>query len=866
MTVPDTAAKPPGEDADPPPAARSFLPASILVVFAAIVGLGATCLYVSGPHASPSEVAYRSLGLLAHDSDWAFGKNAGTDSLLFRLLAIVAPLFVATSAIYLITDRLRPALLQLRALYLLHARHRRAVALIGLTDSSLAAARALSRSTAQSGEKPVTYLPLIFTDTRTGRLAVSCRHAGIATFRRRRPAPGQPPRGLIRHAPHIISFLPDAASQLDFLAELQDWPSHPPTTTRAVLLLEDRGLSQRLDQLHRLRGPLRLRLLTRHMLAARQLLLSHQFDVLADAFGQEQIHLVVFGLGQAGRAIVKEAAQLYVTRPALATPPPLLRITIIDQRGEAAIAALHAEDPGIGQVITLSVHAAHIASGGLLADQVALLPPDATAHIVAFDDPAHCFNLALSLRRWLLEPPAPAADAADTHAADAADTHAAARAGTHAAPIFVRLTSRAGIGRLFDTPRPEASKPAGSPSRAGAPQPRPTPPPDGLSDFGALEAIFGPAGALPRPGQVLDEASENGAAAIHQAYLDRRTAVPYSGGPAAARTAQESWQTLSPQMRESNVRAYDHLAIKARAAGCRLVTGRAVAPPDISALHAHAADLCRLEHARYKAERLANGWRYAAHRLDAVAVHPDLVAWESLDPHERTLDAAQVEAMPKVAHAAGQHLATALVIGIIGALPSGPATAQPGARTIDPSTAPALAQPDYTPHLTELLRAYPGTAPLVLTALTPGAGCDAAIQAASLGIPVRAILPLPYEIMREDFPPPAEPVTAAPPHDLATFHRLAAAAEQRIDLPMRFSRASAMTRNPQPPDPANLDRRRRQYELAHAYIVSRANILILAPGAPPEAAAWWAHGVPDDYAFPSRFFPEPVRRLHPIEL
>ena len=848
--MPDTSSKAPGDETDQPvtspPARREPLSPWVLLILGGIVALGWTGLFVSGPHTGWAQALYHSIGLLNHDSGWAYDKETGTPSLLFRVLTVIAPLFTAATVIYIITDWAGPTLVRLSAFGRLSFGNSRGVALIGLNENSFALACALRARPDAKGRR---FVPLIFTEDRDSALALRCRRSWIPTYSRHAgglwafcnrlryvhgPKGGRGLTRIIDSTQDLISFLPDAGAQIDVLTELRRWRPRGKSAARAWVLLDDRGFAQRLDEAFNgvPKGAVVPRLLTLETLAARQLLLSHQFDVLADSFGQERIHLVIYGFGAAGRAIAKEAAQLYVTRPSLARATAKLRITAFDLHGPAARDALLAEDPGLASVVDLHVHTMRIPPAGLLERQLHRLPPDATGHVAAFGDARRCVSLAISLRRWLLEPP-PGLDEAW-------------RLAHQAVPIFVRIASWRGLGRLFDKPQGQG-KPARRTGRAERYWP-----PDGIFDFGAVEAIFGSPDQSPsQRGPVLDQQSENGARAIHAAYIHTRRQGSPDPALQAKRTGEMEWHLLSPQLRESNFRAYDHIAIKARAAGCRFVAGRKDASQDVSALHHHAGLLSQLEHRRYMAERLANGWRLAGHRLDAVGVHPDLVDWNVLEPAERALDDAQINALPDIARAAGHHLANALLIGVVGHRAGG----IPPERVRIPKERVSSVTRRLHAQLDALRKR--GSAPLLLTALASGTDSWAAEIARDLHIPYLAVLPLPYEILREDFPDRAS---------LERFHKLAAAAELRIELPMTFGRASEMTRNPQPPETDNLKKRAQQYALAGAYIVERANVLIAVSdghpsedvGGPADVLQWWTNGVPPHFQTPANFFPRPA--------
>ena len=62
------------------------------------------------------------------------------------------------------------------------------------------------------------------------------------------------------------------------------------------------------------------------------------------------------------------------------------------------------------------------------------------------------------------------------------------------------------------------------------------------------------------------------------------------------------------------------------------------AAPDREALER----LARIEHRRWIAERIAQGWRRSEHRDDARFLHPSLVPYDALSEEEREKDRAQV--------------------------------------------------------------------------------------------------------------------------------------------------------------------------------------------------------------------------------
>jgi hypothetical protein len=55
--------------------------------------------------------------------------------------------------------------------------------------------------------------------------------------------------------------------------------------------------------------------------------------------------------------------------------------------------------------------------------------------------------------------------------------------------------------------------------------------------------------------------------------------------------------------------------------------------------------IARVNHDRWAAERIAQGWRYGAQRDEARKLHPDLVPYEHLSGAEKRLDAEGAKAI-----------------------------------------------------------------------------------------------------------------------------------------------------------------------------------------------------------------------------
>jgi hypothetical protein len=232
-----------------------------------------------------------------------------------------------------------------------------------------------------------------------------------------------------------------------------------------------------------------------------------------------------------------------------------------------------------------------------------------------------------------------------------------------------------------------------------------------------------------------------------------------------------------------------------------------------------------------------------------------LVAWDDLPAQERDLDYSQIVTLPPALARVGRQIRRALAVGVL-------------AQGQLSSEAPSSVRAAIETALIDLLARHRQSAPVLLTRLASPAEMDAAEAARRLGVPYIVVLPMPFELAREDFGRSSAPVTAA----LGRFFDLIATSERYIELPLRFGSATALT--VERTDPATSEgrharmTRRRQGLLAAAYIVERCDALIAVGGnvageQEPASAAidWWRKGeIPADYATPEVFHARPAMR------
>jgi hypothetical protein len=136
---------------------------------------------------------------------------------------------------------------------------------------------------------------------------------------------------------------------------------------------------------------------------------------------------------------------------------------------------------------------------------------------------------------------------------------------------------------------------------------------------------------------------ENLARGIHEDFVAARRNDPANPPDAV----MAPWDYLREDYRESNRQQADHMAIKMRAIGCRIV--EASAPGD--ALPAFTLDevemLAQLEHRRWNAGRWLSGWRYGPQTDKPRRIHDCLVPWAELTEAMKELDRVPVRNIPQ---------------------------------------------------------------------------------------------------------------------------------------------------------------------------------------------------------------------------
>jgi hypothetical protein len=114
------------------------------------------------------------------------------------------------------------------------------------------------------------------------------------------------------------------------------------------------------------------------------------------------------------------------------------------------------------------------------------------------------------------------------------------------------------------------------------------------------------------------------------------------------------WEQLPESLRESNRRQADHVPVKLQAIGCALVPLGDWGAAPLELTTEEVEHLAELEHDRWRAERLLDGWAYAPGPKDLRRrTTPWLIAWEGIPDEQREYDRNTVRNLPRFLVQAG---------------------------------------------------------------------------------------------------------------------------------------------------------------------------------------------------------------------
>ncbi len=806
----------------------SFRRETILLLIALLLfGSGLLAMRLGGDSSGRLATdAYRLLLLFALNGDWVF---RDVDNLWLRVLAFLAPLFTVMSIVELVS---RTLWRRVHTAFVLAGLRQHQV-IVGLTEHSLLLAISLSANPANGK------VVLVDRNPDPDRAARARRHGLLLVT----GDPGKPAtlqRVRLASARHAVAFLEQlsdalqlvinasdvlrqsrkhsgkagavASSSLDFWIEVKELPL-------GLQLGAYFSFAELTEYVHP-------RFFSLAEIAVRRILRQHPPDFYADAMGQQQVHLAVYGFTRTAAQIIQESVRQVVTLSA-----NRLRITLLSNAPADDREHLLALMPALETLVDLDVRKLSVYRTGIAEHDYLTLPEQVSVHVVCLDDPEQSACVALALRRLLLTPPEP--------------FRAQRRQN---APILLRLDSREGIAQLLQ------SNPGLPPSSSSFTSLSEDDIPDGLFPFGMVEDFLSTQQGDPFHPTVLDHPREEIAKFLHFSYqLDSQMQDPQhplsnakAGTPIYLRT-QRNWQSLPPEFRESCRQAADHIWTKARIIRCRVLRHDAAAsnmPLDLSV--EETTQLAISEHQRWVNERLLNGWALGEKRVDAARRHPWLRPWHELRANATVLDHNLVTRLRQAMQYGRLDLRRELMIGVVGHRLG-------QQRNIDAD----YIRQQLRSAIQQLIQAQPDRAPVLITSLADGTDSIAAELALELKIPYLTPLPLPYEALRQDF-------EQADGIALQRFLKLVAGAERHFELPLKFGDLVDVSRAPgQRDDPPA---RVQQYALAGAWIAERCDVLLAVwdglpaqgHGGTADIVQWRQQGeVPECYRTPAIHYRRP---------
>ena len=138
--------------------------------------------------------------------------------------------------------------------------------------------------------------------------------------------------------------------------------------------------------------------------------------------------------------------------------------------------------------------------------------------------------------------------------------------------------------------------------------------------------------------RLLEHQDDERARAIHETYLqDQRD---YGKAPAV----NEEWENLKENFRDANRSAAAHITVKLASIG---LTETDIAKHPSVFSEADLGWLSRIEHRRWAAERITQGWRFGEKTDRQARVHCDIVSYENLSKEDQAKDTVQVVNIPR---------------------------------------------------------------------------------------------------------------------------------------------------------------------------------------------------------------------------
>ncbi len=332
-------------------------------------------------------------------------------------------------------------------------------------------------------------------------------------------------------------------------------------------------------------------------LSVRDTLARHPLYASADRQGVARVHLVIIGFGRLGRVLLEEAVQ-----DSIAGTLEQPFVTVIDRNAEAEADAFAREKPQYDMAVDIvfvqcDMLAVPLDAAGTVQREV-LFGRDENAPVTAI---ALCFEKD-----------------ADNVAAALALRAMRRRSGRCFAPIFMPLQDPEGSGALFNL----------------ADKDRVVDPLDSIIPIG-----------LSREALAVDILGEG-----ERDRLAKRLHAAFRELANESQAANVSWVALPETYRRADRHAADHIPAKLWSLG--LATERQFSDSFLAvdkgwqtqwtAEGSRTEGLERIEHERWIADRVMEGWRYSPARDDDLRLHNDLVPFDSVSLKDQEKDRKQI--------------------------------------------------------------------------------------------------------------------------------------------------------------------------------------------------------------------------------
>ena len=303
-----------------------------------------------------------------------------------------------------------------------------------------------------------------------------------------------------------------------------------------------------------------------------------------------RVHLVIFGFNQVAESIALQFAAI-----AHFAGQPALTLTVVDENAKAIETEWLARYPQYGQICAVAFLRYDPGdAGSRRMDFFQDKGGDGEARQIVVVKGGDSRNIAAALEIQALRP--------------GLDI-----------PLHVHITETEGISSLLEESGPDKT---------------------GIIPFGSFAKVC-------TAELVLGESLDLLARKIHEDYCAKQLA---EGAARGSKPAITPWEQLSEEYREANRRQADHMLVKLRAVGCRLVPVKPGETAQSAAFTPEETEmLARMEHARWCADRWLRGFQYAQKSDYAARRHAMLVPWEALPDAEKEKDIDAVRNIPALA-------------------------------------------------------------------------------------------------------------------------------------------------------------------------------------------------------------------------